>query len=123
MPTFPCEIEGMSAVLVGSFNPAIFHPQWLARHGLVSEAEAEAANIEIVRPELSVFTVGLLRMVVEQVRLRVETTTAEASGPVRDLIIGAMHLLEQTPVSQMGINRAMHFKMPTEETWHAVIGP
>ena len=36
-------------VLVGAFNPAIFHPAWLAHHGLIPEHEAEAASAKMGR--------------------------------------------------------------------------
>jgi cation transport regulator ChaC len=37
---------------------------------------------------------------------------------VRDLVLGIFLLLEHTPFDKMGINRDMHFRMPTEEAWH-----
>jgi hypothetical protein len=39
------EIQGMSIVLVGGFNPKIFHPAWFAAQKLIREKEAEEANI------------------------------------------------------------------------------
>lgn len=35
------EISTTSVVLVGSLNPTIFTPDWFARHGLLSDKEAE----------------------------------------------------------------------------------
>ncbi len=35
MPEHTLEISGSLVVLVGSFNPAIFHPEWFARNGLL----------------------------------------------------------------------------------------
>jgi hypothetical protein len=51
MPIPNCELEGTSVVLVGNFNPAIFHPSWLASHNMVRGGEAEKAQIQIVSPE------------------------------------------------------------------------
>ena len=47
------ERQGMSIVALGSFNPAIFHPIWFARQGLIRDAEAEAAEIQVVSPEVT----------------------------------------------------------------------
>lgn len=39
------EIGGASIVLLGSFNPKIFQPYWMAKHGLISDSAAEALRI------------------------------------------------------------------------------
>jgi hypothetical protein len=35
-----------------------------------------------------------------------------------DLVVGIFNLLEHTPVEKMGLNRAMHFSMPSIESWN-----
>jgi len=40
------EAEGLDVVLVGSFNPAIFHPEWFFRQGIVAEQDAKEAIIQ-----------------------------------------------------------------------------
>ena len=49
------EISAASIVMVGYFNPQIFQPFWLAMHGVISEEEAESANIGFVHPEITRF--------------------------------------------------------------------
>ena len=115
-----CELEGMSLVLLGNFNPSIFQPAWLARHGLVREEEAEHAVIEIIRPEVSIFSIADLKLLVQQDRFQIDTSAPEAASPLRDLALGTFRILEHTPISAMGFNRQMHFKMPSEKTWHTV---
>ena len=107
---FQCDLEGISAVIVGNFNPAIFQPAWLARNNLIRESEATNAEIELVRPELASFTVGSFIFNVHSSRLKIETLDPGKSEPVRDLIVGIFSLLEHTPVSHFGINRNMHFR-------------
>ena len=104
-----CELEGMSVVLVGSFNPAIFHPSWLASHGMVREDEADKAQIQIVSPEVSSFTTEWLALQVTRERFQASTSDARFFEPLRDLVVSVFTLLEHTPVRQMGINRDMHF--------------
>ena len=63
------ELGDASIVLVGSFNPRIFRPDWFARTGLVTEAEAGAANVEIIHPEITLLRMDWLRIRVEPGRL------------------------------------------------------
>ena len=50
------EIESMTAVLVGSFNPGIFQPAWLASKALIRESEFAAAEINVITEDVSNFT-------------------------------------------------------------------
>lgn len=116
------DIEGVQVVLVGSFNPAIFQPQWFARQHLVrpEEAEGESCQIEIVRPEITVCTMGPFRYVVDPIRFEVSTDSLASMSALRDLVLNTFGVLEHTPITEMGVNRFMHFKMASEEEWHGV---
>jgi len=46
----PAEISGASIVLLGSFNPPIFQPQWFARQNLLQPTLAEKAKINFITP-------------------------------------------------------------------------
>lgn len=113
-------MEGFLAVLVGNFNPGIIQPAWLAYHQLILEDEFKKAEIEIIRPEIAIYRVGALTLRVLVERFQVESSTAECVGPMRDFVVGIFRLLEQTPISKFGINRNMHFRMPSSEAWHKV---
>jgi hypothetical protein len=53
MPQLPDPAnEEISLVLVGSLNPAIFHPEWFVRQRLVSRGEAEKAETAIISPQV-----------------------------------------------------------------------
>ena len=41
------EISGVSVVLLGDFNPAIFTPAWFALHDLLPESVADDADLRI----------------------------------------------------------------------------
>ena len=41
------EIDGVSVILVGSFNPAIFTSAWFALHGLLLEPIADSADLAV----------------------------------------------------------------------------
>ncbi len=112
------ELEEVSVVLVGSFNPAIFHPVWFAREKLIQQEEADRADVKIVSHDVSVFSIGWLAVEVTLDRFAARTTQVQNLEPLRDLVLGAFGLLRHTPVKQMGINRIAHFRSPSEEAWH-----
>jgi hypothetical protein len=114
------DLDGLYVVLVGSFNPAIVQPAWLAKHGLVSEAEGAEAEIEIIRSEIAAYRLGAFRFVLQQDRFQVETAQADQGFRLRDLVGRTFAILKETPIRQLGINRTMHFRMPSEEAWHQV---
>jgi len=112
------DIQGVSIVLLGKFNPAIFHPSWFAAQELIRQQEADATEIVLVHPEASILNTDWLQ--VHVVRNRFQAGTAQESyfEPLRDLVVGVFSLLSHTPVSAMGINRDFHFKLESEKSWH-----
>jgi hypothetical protein len=118
MPDIPCEAEGAHIILVGHFNPSIFQPAWLAAHDLIRKEEAEAAKIQVIASEVASFTSDWLSLVVTDDKFQALTNDPSHYEPLRDLVLGIFLLLEHTPFEKMGINRDMHFRMPTEEAWH-----
>lgn len=106
-----CEFDQPSIVFVGSFNPRLFQPRWLGAKGLLPEAEADSAEITVIHADLCSFRVGTwLTLQVTQDRFIALSDEAHA-GALRDLVLGLFRLLEHTPVTQLGINRGMHFRL------------
>jgi hypothetical protein len=122
MPTQPpppkLEDDIASIVLLGSFNPAIFQPAWFAAKGLIREAEATAATIEMIHPEVTAFRVGWLTLNVTRERFVSMSSDAAQHVALRDLVLGTFQLLEHTPTSRLGMNRSMHFLLHDEGKWH-----
>lgn len=115
------ELDGASIVLVGSFNPAIVQPAWLARHELIRGEEGDTAEVTLVSPRASEFVIGSwLTVTVLPNRFQVRVADAGHQAAMRDLVVGVLVLLEHTPVSALGINRILHFRVPDEGTWHRV---
>jgi hypothetical protein len=117
MPRLP-DVRGCSIVLIGSFNPSIFHPQWFAKQNLLSEEQAKSANLKFVLPEVSQFETEnfVLQVIAERFVL---TSQAEASPALlKDFALGTFYVLEHTPVKMMGLNCMMHFDLRTPEIWH-----
>jgi len=113
------EIEGVGIVLVGSFNPRIFQPAWFAAENLIREEEEQAAKIELIHRQVAIFSLDWLHLQVTDEQFIVTTTQSSFYEPLRDLVLGTFRLLRHTPIRMMGLNRDCHFRMPSEETWHA----
>lgn len=108
----------MSVVLLGSFNPAIFQPDWLARHELVAPAEAEAAEVQIISREVTQFSTELFDIQVTHEQFVAATARVPSFKMLQDLVLGIFDRLRHTPVTRMGINRDVHFRMASEDAWH-----
>ena len=114
------KIKEHSIVLVGNFNPQIFQPAWFASQGLLSESEIDAVKIEIIHSSVVIFNTSSnwMRLEVTNDKFIVRTSQEPYDVVIRDLIIGTFDLLRYTPITQMGINREMHFQLKSEEEWH-----
>jgi len=109
------EQNSVSIVLVGSFNAAIFHPAWFGASGLLGKEDVDNAELEIVHREITAFKVGdRLRIRVEPIRFILETSEPPFVR-LSDLAVRTFgEVLTHTPISQMGINRRVHFNVGEE---------
>lgn len=114
------EISGRAVVLVGSFNPKIFQPEWFSRQGLMSQSEADAAEIKIIHQQVCQFETEQFALLVTTDRFQVMSQKNVSAMPLQDLVQGTFFILEHTPVTAMGLNSMAHFSMQSEEHWHRV---
>jgi hypothetical protein len=68
------EIGGCSVVLLGHFNPRIFFPLWFAQNKIVSETEANQAEINVVHPQITSARIGKVQILVELGRFAAESS-------------------------------------------------
>ena len=120
MQEYNLESEDASIVLVGSFNPAIFHPEWLLRHQLITQDDVKGAKIEIVHNDLSKFSLEWLGVDVLRNKFIVRTNDPSQFSPMRDLMISVFGILEHMPITQLGMNSRRTYKIDKEEHWHKV---
>jgi hypothetical protein len=118
MGSFTIVDERASLVLLGSFNPGIFHPEWLRRVNLATAGET-TKNPELITAELAILPVADLRVEVHLNRLQITGPAASATR-MHELAQGTLERLEHVPVTALGMNRHTHFQAPDEATWHAV---
>lgn len=107
------ETESIRAVIVllGKFNPAIFSPAWFARHGLITDDELDIADLGVVHPEITQFSVEHLQIEVRSDRFIIQMTS-DPIVRILDIslsIFGA--LLPHTPIYAVGINYSESFKL------------
>jgi hypothetical protein len=116
------EIVGTSIVVVGSFNPAIFSPDWFYGKKLLGQSDCEYAQSApslVVAHEVSSFETDWFTLQVTQDRFALNTKTT-LNPALADLAIGALSLLNQTPVTAVGLNFVAHYKMETEDDFHKI---
>jgi hypothetical protein len=112
--------EGASIVLLGRFNPAILHPAWFASKGLIRDEESETATDVIVTSDVAQFRAGeWLHLQATAQRFIAQTKDPSQLSALRDLVVGLFSVLEHTPFERMGLNHLAHYRLPSEEAWHA----
>src|SRR5260370_9089105 len=116
----PPEKAGVSIVMLGSFNPAIFQPRWLGAQQLIRPEEAEDAKIKIIQEDVADFSTAWFHLQVLQNRLQLISTDPRHYDPLRDLAMAVFAILHHTPVRALGINRDFHFAMPSLDEWHGI---
>jgi len=106
----------MTVVILGSFNPKIFHPDWYGVHGLLKAEEVDKASIQFLNNDVSIFRLEWLKVTVGRDRFQMQCNQ-EAYFPVlKDLILGTFKLLEHTPLNHLGINRSFVCKFSEERS-------
>jgi hypothetical protein len=107
--------EMFSIVVLGDFNPAIFHPLWFSNNNLLPAEEAEKAEIAVIAKEIASFVIGGIAIQVEGVRLGFTINEPQNEPVLRDVLIGTLTLLEHTPLRAIGFNRDMIFDVGSKE--------
>jgi hypothetical protein len=120
MKPFSLDTEEASIVLVGSLNPAIFHPEWLLRNDLITQDDLKGANTEIVHRDLSKFSLDWLTIDVTRDKFIARTNDPSKFSPLKDLMISVLKILEHLPIDKMGMNVTRDYKIDDETLWHKV---
>ena len=110
--------EGMSIVLLGSFNPGIFQPFWFVTQKLLMKKEAEEAKTQLITEAISTFKTDRFNLICELGRLQISTDNNAAYEQIRDLIVSIFQILSHTPVTKLGINSDYHIKVDSEKKFY-----
>ena len=120
MNPFEINTQEASIVFIGSFNPAIFHPEWLVRNGLIPADDLAGAKVEVVHNDISKFTLEWLGVDVLSNKFIARTNDPSKFSPLKDLMISVFNVLEHTPIVQIGLNLITDYKINSEENWHKI---
>lgn len=107
-------------MLLGRFNPLIFSPEWLAKHGVIGPVEAEAARIEgieVMAPNVTSIKLGSMKLLVEAERFMLVV----ADHPLiraKDFAVTCFNVLRHTPVHAIGLNYNATLVGSDENKWH-----
>lgn len=114
------EAEELNVVVVGSFNPAIFHPEWFLRQKLIGDQDAKDAKINVVSSEVTDLQLCGLKVMCVCDRFSLGTSNVSHAARIQDLLIQMFTLLPHTPVTACGINPAAHFHVGSTDHWHKI---
>jgi hypothetical protein len=114
------EAEGLEVIVVGSFNPAIFHPEWFSRHNLVGEEDAKQATINVVSGQVSEFKISGVKLLCVSDRLAMGIANMSLQPKVQDMLLQIFTLLPHTPIGACGINPWAHYQVHSVEYWHKI---
>jgi hypothetical protein len=114
------EAEGLGVVLVGSFNPAIFHPEWFLRQGIVTEADANEAKLQDVSPEVTILQLSDMLLQCVSDRFSLSTRNISVAPRMQDFIRQLFRVLLHTPIRACGINPHVHLRAADEKYWHKI---
>lgn len=103
--------ESYSVVLLGIFNPILFHPFWLKDKGIITQQDIRIEKDDtsfVVHQKLSSFRVGdWLEVVVKPERADFRIKDAAKLVLLKDLVIAVLNALPDTPIVAFGINHGV----------------
>ncbi len=108
-----------TVVLLGAFNPSMFHPSWFAAQKAIGPQEAKDAEIAILHPQIASFKTSKLQVEVQNNKFIVASDVLpEATQDLVVTIFGGP--LVGTPIFALGINRSIHFDVGSSKVQHAI---
>lgn len=113
-------IDGLSIVLRGNFNPAIFSPAWLLYQKLIGRDEFDNADTELITNKVATFSAAWATVQVTEDRLQISTIELDEFERVRDLVVGVLNVLPHTPIAALGVNREIHVAIDDSDVWHSI---
>lgn len=113
--------RGTALVVIGAFNPAMFHPSWFEHYDLLGKKEVAAAASEqnlLVSAEIALFKVSGFDIDVRPNRLQIGTSQESLFDATLDLVCSLLQILDGVVVAQMGINWVAHYATQSTQAWH-----
>lgn len=105
------EAEGIEVVLLGSFNPKILHPAWFRRYDLINEADVEESTVRLVTNDVSDIEMRGIRCICLKDRFTLGSGDPSRYEMIHDWLLEIFRLLPHTPVTALGINLGVHYRV------------
>ena len=111
------EYKHASIVVIGNFNPAIFHPEWFKTQAILPEIELElesrpGATSLVVSGEICSIHFRSLRLDVFLDRWSLGTERPDWFGDLGAVVKSIFKKLPHTPVNTVGLNVVEHIPLP-----------
>ncbi|MER8013328.1 hypothetical protein ACIQ7S_10330 [Streptomyces griseoluteus] len=120
METPAPELESLTVVLVGGFQPALLQPSRLARAGLIRDLEADGASVTVISSDFTRFSTDWFWLEALPDRLQISTELSAYYSTLRDLAVGLVQSTPAVEVTGIGINHVAHFALEDESEWHKI---
>ena len=117
MSTWDILSEEASIVLVGNFNPAIFHPEWFIGKDILTRWDYGPEDVNILPDVTQLHLQGGRSLSVLLNQLALKASLASEHLALKDLVTSTFTILRETPIRQMGMNYTAVIKLDTLENW------
>ena len=116
------EILSANIVILGSFNPAIFSPDWLEQNQLIGPDDAKVIRSSenfVVTRQIAQLESETFRLLVDENKY--QANCAGVAGPlIRDLTMGVLELLPHTPLRAVGLNFDIQYRFHDRDAYYKV---
>lgn len=109
-----------SIVLVGTFFPLLFMPNWFVRNKLLPAEDADAIAIEIMVNEYTKFSMAAISVEVQSDKLTLRSSEAAFDSIIKDLAVGVLTLMPETNITAFGLNVTLDVRFKELDFWHHV---
>jgi hypothetical protein len=108
--------------VLGTFAPAMFHPQWLSAHSLIRKSEADTASVKVISSDISFFSLEWLEIQILPERAIFVSAQEPYFEALRDLVVGVFEIITTAPIKQIGFNYQRHYTSSSEKLWSTLSG-
>ena len=107
---------------MGSFNPAIFHPEWFLRQKFINEDEAKQPEsaVNVVGRDVSDIQVCGMKLFCVSDRLSLSISNISKAARMHDLLLQVFTTLAHVPITACGINPNAHYRVDDVKYWHKI---
>jgi hypothetical protein len=112
--------SGASIVVRGAFEPITLAPAWLRREGLITDGEADQAEIEVIFRDVVRFSVDSVTIEATKDRILIRTQDERLVEPMKDLMVGILRRLPNIRVTKLGLNHERRYSYADASHWNAL---